>query len=366
MIEDDKSSNESRTKRTGHQARREQTEKELMLQWRAKAAPGIQLQLDDSQNGFQSIESKPQCDVVDIFLGAGKPLGFVLDESRQCFELDADLAHVYSPRTSLLARAARDLVAQSIQRPAERVSLKVLLLLDEQSGKATPSWRIRFERAGVDASAIEPLERRLRSLIDLVASESDAISLKPAEQVVPKEEMAEQIVAAALAIRIAAGGKPIAADCSITSSEFQSPIKVPEKVGAKPEVEGEVKPDDDLGEVVGYNRCERLIFVLFEGRRVSTELSADMEVFSRHAIELANIPFNKCHIWYQLDEKSNKGRGLKLASLKVLSEGGLFAQLPEFVVPDSAAAGSIDQVAEQASVAAVENECTTAHRTRSS
>lgn len=322
----------ARTRRTGHQQKRKQNEAELTQRWKDLAAPAAQLSLGDTIPGFQSMDSKPQSEVVDIYIGAGKSTGFVLDDSRRVFEVDAELSHVHAPKTSLLGHAARDLIAKQISRPLIAVLLKAVFLLDEKSAQAFPSWRIRFDRAGVATGVIPALERKLSSLLELVASDADAIWLKRAEEILPGESACEQIVELAKEIRAAAGGKPMAADCMISSSDFQASIRVPFKVGAKPELVDSATQEDEPGEVVGYDRKKRLVFVEFERGQTSTALRANMEVFFGRVNEQAAIPGNRCRIWHQLEEKPTEGIRRKLLRLEVLSNG-LFAQVPEFILP---------------------------------
>ena len=329
----------SRTRRTGNQTQRERNEAELTQRWKDQAAPSVQLNLDKTLPGFQFLDSKARSEVVDIFIGAGKSTGFVLDDSRGILELGTDHSQSHAPKTSLLAHASRDLIAKQLCRPVIAVSLKAVYLLDEKTAQASPLWRIRFDRVGVSAGAIPSLEQSLRSLLQLVASNTDAIWLKPAQEILPGEDACELIVEAAKEIRAAAGGKPIAADCMVSSSDFRAPIRVPLKVGAKPELEDSAAMEDDPGEVVGYDRRRRLVFVEFERGQTSVALRADMAMFFDFVTKVAAMPDNRCRIWHQPEETPTEGVRRKLLRVELLSNG-LFAQVPEFFLP--AAGGEVN------------------------
>jgi len=332
--------NGSRTRRTGNQQHRERNEAEATQRWKERAAPSVQLSLDKTLPGFKSLDSKAGSEVVDIFIGAGKSTGFVLDESRGVLELDTDRSHAHAPKTSTLAHASRDLIAKQLGRPVIAISLKAVFLLDEKTALASPSWRIRFDRVGIAAGAMPSLERGLGSLLQLVASDTDSIWLRPAEEILPGEDACELIVEAAKAIRVAAGGKSIAADCMVSSSDFRAPIRVPLKVGAKPELEDSAAMEDDPGEVVGYDRRRRLVFVEFERGQTSVALRADMAVFFDFVKQVAAMPDNRCRIWHQPEEAPTEGVRRKLLRLELLSNG-LFAQVPEFSLPAAGGEASI-------------------------
>jgi hypothetical protein len=320
-------SGSNRTRRTANQEQRARNERELLDKWRSDVTRS--LPLEDPDERLTTSERTSPSEVMDIHIRAGQPLGYAFDEHRHSFELDADLAKVYAPRTALLAHEARVLVATTIGVPISKVGLTALLLLDEVSGKATPSWRIRFECVGANVAAIGELERRLRSLMDLVGSDSDELWQRPANDLLPHDTAAQHTVEAAQRIRTAAGSKTIAADCTVTSKCFADAITVPPKIGARKESDGEPTTRDEPAEVVGYDRLQRLVIVAIDGQRSSTGLSADMEVFGALAQQQAPIPGNKCRVRHELDV-SNKGARRKLVKLEVLSNG-LLAETPLLV-----------------------------------
>lgn len=337
----------SRTHRTGHQQQREQNEAELTKQWKEKINAPLQLGLDDSLPGFQAIEDKSASEVVDIYIGAGAPTGFVLDDCRTVFELDHDLSHIVAPKTSLIAHAARDFIADSIGREPIAISLKALLLLDDESSKATPSWRLRFERQLVSQEKIAEIESGLHSVMEHAASDSDEIWAKPADKSSPDEgeceKILKRIVGVAQDLRKSAGGKAIAADSYISSDDFKAPIKLPTKMGARPEPDEKDGVTIEKGEVVGFDRNERRVFVKFDGGKASAALRADMETFKNLAVKLADMEGNVCRIDYKPEQKTTEKICGTLTRLEVLSSG-LHAEMPAITVAPPDADGEASQI----------------------
>ncbi len=151
----------------------------------------------------------------------------------------------------------------------------------------------------------------------------------------------------------------------MTSTSFQAPVAVPARIGPPPpQDEGTAEVMEKEGEVVGYLRPERLAFVLFPGRTVSTTLSANMEVFFPILRQEAQIIGNKCLIWYRPDQDERDGGKAKLLRVEVLWQC-LFSEPPELTVaelPEVAEA----QSSERASEDPPKDECVTTQSTSNS
>ena len=296
---------------------------------------------------------------------AGQPLIFRLDEEKQSFELDGDLEKVTAPKVRTLAYAAKDLIAETVPGSSGTVEVKSLFRLDQEASTATPTVCVRFKHVRSAVSAVEALEPRLRSLMDLAGSTTDEIWQPGASKLLPNDPAAPQIVELVRQIRTAAPRSPVAPNLYMTSALFKAPVAVPERIGPPPpRDEDPTEAVEETGEVVGYLRSERRAFVLFPGRRTSTALAADMEVFFPILRQEAPTIGNKCLIRYRPGQDPREKANGKLLRVEVLWQG-LFVEPPELTVAEAPEVADA-QSAEPASAAPATDECVTTQSTSNS
>ncbi len=321
-----------RTLRTGYKARRERNEREALEKWRTDAAPPMPPDEPPSEKSLWGDEAPPQ--VGEILIGAGKAVKFKLDEEKQNFELENDLEKITVPKVRTLAHAVKDLIARTVPGTAGTIAIHSLFRLDPEASKATPAIRLRFKYVANAMHAVDALESRIRHLMDLVGSATDTLFLISATELLPSESEAPLVVALAKQIRTAAPRAAVAPCLEMTSTSFQAPVTVPARIGPPPpqdEVTAEVVEKE--GEVVGYLRPERLAFVLFPGRSVSTTCSANMEVFFPILQQEAPIIGNKCLIRYRPDQDGRDGGKGTLLRVEVLWQS-LFSEPPELTIAE--------------------------------
>jgi hypothetical protein len=324
-IRDSGKSESKRTRRTSHQQSANENAANLMQAWRADAMPSTQLEL--GEDGATCIPSSGRADEV-IYIGAGQPLGFSLDETSKYLELDADFGHAYQPRTAMLARAARDVVSATTGRTLKDVALKAILHLDDASGNATPMWCIRFDAMKLAPEAMKAIEPNLRALFDLATAASVSLWKTADGKLVPGSAVAAQIVKAAKELRRVAAGKAITPNCQVTFRHFGQDIKLAATIGTGPSEDARRKTLEAIGEVVGYNRDARVLHLLQRGHQVASDLGIDTAVFQDLVENVSRVLGNECRICYR--EEREGGRVVRTEVRKLMVNPDLFAQLPDF------------------------------------
>ncbi|WP_164962575.1 hypothetical protein [Rubrivivax sp. JA1026] len=287
------------------------------------------LPLGDSSAQVPLFERDRHTPVAEIFIRAGEPIGFVLDECRQLLELDANFAKVAPSKIRMFASCIKDLVTKTIPGSIATVEIRLLLRLDQRISRATPELRIRFAYCEEASGEVRALERRLRALLDLVGSTSEEIWTTPATTILPNDMKAGHVVALAQQLRRSAPGAAIAPGVEVASAQFGAPVRVPEIIGGAPSLNevGE-KIIDAVGEVVGYDRQERIVHVLFRGRQASTALTADMERVFETVRQQAPIAGNRCRLRY-VSGNSQKVQAIGKLLEIVVESRGLFADTPD-------------------------------------
>jgi hypothetical protein len=322
----------TRTLRTGHQEKRKQNERELYKKWGAAVAPPMPS--DEPSSDKQLWVDDDPVHIGEILIRAGKTVAFKLDQANQSFELDADVEKFAAPKVRTLAHAAKYLIAGIVPGSAATVSVRSLYRLDLETSKATPTIRLRFQYVASAMRTVAALESSLRNFMGLVGSVTDALFLSPANELLPDDPAAPQVVALARQIRTSVPRAAVAPGVEMTSALFKAPVPVPERIGTPPPQEGGAEDDrEEEGEVVGYLRPERTAFVLFPGRRSSTALVADMEVFFPILRQEAQVIGNTCRIRYRPDQdQPDKEKG-KLLRVEVLWQGHR-SERPELTVAE--------------------------------
>ncbi|MBI5718832.1 MAG: hypothetical protein HZC37_14225 [Burkholderiales bacterium] len=301
----------------------------MLQQWQTRSTLDLPFTRDEDCSAALPVEVQSPAHLKTIFLGAGQPLNYAIDSAFQFLELEPEFSRAYQPRTSMLARAARDVVASTLGRALKDVDLKPVLWLDKASHRASPMWCIRFRSTGLAANAMQDIEGNLRALVGLIASDGRTLWATPIADLLPDIEAAEAVVKAAKEVRSTAGGKPAAPDCRVTSPDFSTEIELPTKIGSGPDSEQEAVVKVGVGEVMGYNRQARQMDFLIDGHSTTTDISMDMAVFRELVQSLAGSDGNECRIWYRIDREDGKAVRTTLCKLQHI-QSDLFNQLPDF------------------------------------
>ncbi len=319
----------ARAKRTLHRERAQKNAADLMEEWQERSKPTLQIMAGNSVDLDEGPKDAKGGEVKTLLLGAGRPLGYSLDDATQYLELEADLGHAYQPRTAQLARATRDIVAATVGLSLEQVDLKALLWLDQISGKAMPQWCLRFSERGVSTQKMREVEGNLRAMFGLAAATDRTLWEWPENKLLPNNEAASSVVKAAKDLRTAAPGKEISPDCVVTCSDFEEEIKLPLKLGGRRTEEDSCRTRFRGGEVVGYNRSSRKLHYLIDGHQVSTDINYDHEIFHKLVRSLADEAGNKCQIWYRIERENGKDIRTTVRKLRLV-QNDLFAQVVDF------------------------------------
>lgn len=258
----------------------------------------------------------------EILIRAGKDVAFRLDESAQCIELEEDLATFAPTRIRTIADAVKDLIARTVPGAVRNVTVRPVFRLNPSTSLATPTLTLRFRYVDAASSAVTALESRLRHLMNLVGSDADNLFLSRVADLLPNDAAALHVVELAKQIRTAHPHQALAQGIEMTSPVFEAPVAIPARIGAAPPRDDEpLELQDATGEIVGYLRPERLVFVLLAGRRASTALTADMEAFFDIASQQAQLIGNRCKVLYEPSQGQQRLDQGKLLRVNVQLQG---------------------------------------------